>query len=88
MSRCKRFLELIACGKPEEAAEGILKEMLADPGYRGGIFMLGLAYDGMGLRKLAAGTVKLYVELEPAGYWASHARAKLVEWDLNAGEDS
>ena len=87
MSRCKQFLGLIEAGKPDEAAQGVLKEMADDPSYGGGIFILGLAYEGMGLHKLAVGTVKLYLELEPSGYWASHARSKLVEWNLNAIEE-
>lgn len=87
MSRCTQFLGLIETGKPGEAAVGVLKEMMMDPGYRGGLFVLGLAYREMGLCELAQGALALYLELEPVGYWASHARSKLVEWDLNAVEE-
>jgi hypothetical protein len=87
MSRCKQFLGLIEAGKPGEAAQGVLKEMMLDPGYRGGLYVLGLAYRQMGLVDLAQGALGLYLELEPTGYWASHARSKLVEWNLNAVEE-
>ena len=87
MSRCKQFLGLIDAGKPDEAAVGVLKEMALDPSYRGGLFVLGLAYKDMGLNRLAQGALALYLELEPTGHWASHARSKLVEWGLNAIED-
>jgi hypothetical protein len=53
MSRCKPNLERIAAGKLEEAAASLLREMLLDPGYRGGLYVLSLAYKAMGHGLLA-----------------------------------
>jgi hypothetical protein len=86
MSRCNSSLDKIAAGKPEEAAASLLREMSLDPGYRGGLYVLSLAYKAMGHGQLAAETARLYLELEPEGYWASNARAKLVEWNADANK--
>lgn len=88
MSRCTKYLDMIASGNPEDAITAVLREMMGDAAYRGGVFILGLAYDRMGRRHLATATLNLYLEVDPEGYWASHAKSKLVEWGLNAGEES
>jgi hypothetical protein len=86
MGRCRHYLEIIAAGKAEEAVTGLLREMSTDPGYKGGIFILSLAFDAMGHRELAQEIARLYLELEPSGYWASNACAKLLEWDADANQ--
>ncbi len=79
MSRCIPFQEMIAQGRPEEAVIGLLKEFAKDPDYLGAIYNLGLAFDAMDRGNLAQRTYRLYLELDPQGYWASQAKAKLVE---------
>jgi len=70
---------MIAQGRPEEAVIGLLKEFAKDPDYLGAIYNLGLAFDAMDRGNLAQRTYRLYLELDPQGYWASQAKAKLVE---------
>ncbi len=79
MSRCIPFQKMITQGRPEAAVVELLREFARDPEYLGAVYNLGLAFDAMGRGELAQETYRLYLELAPDGYWASQARAKLVE---------
>lgn len=79
MSRCIRFQQMIDAGRPEEAVAALLRELSQDPGYIGAYYNLALAFEAMGHSRLAADVHRLYLELAPEGYWASNARAKLLE---------
>jgi tetratricopeptide (TPR) repeat protein len=79
MSRCIRFQQLIDAGKPDEAVAALLRELEQDPDYTGAYYNLGLAFAAMGQANLAAELQRFYLELAPDGYWASNARAKLLE---------
>jgi hypothetical protein len=84
MSRCIPNIERIAAGKAEEAMTDLLREMANDPSYKGGLYVLSLAYKALGYDLLAVATSKLYLEMDPEGYWAGNAHAKLVEWGADA----
>lgn len=79
MSRCIPFQQLIDGGKPDVAVAGLLRELTHDPAYTGAYYNLALAFAAMGHLRLAADVHRLYLELAPEGYWASNARAKLLE---------
>jgi len=70
---------MIEAGRPEEAIAGLLGELAQDPGYSGAYFNLALAFEALGHPRLAAEVHRIYLELSPEGYWASNARAKLLE---------